>query len=57
MPSVEDILHCRVKTLGIVEMRFKYRDGEILMVDVGGQRTERRKVLLLFCFVFVLGCV
>jgi guanine nucleotide-binding protein G(i) subunit alpha len=40
---VEDILRSRSKTVGIVEQRFTLEENNILMVDVGGQRNERRK--------------
>eukprot|EP00794_Sanderia_malayensis_P005667 gene5667-6363_t len=43
VPSVEDILCCRMRTVGINEICFTYQQIKIIMVDVGGQRTERRK--------------
>eukprot|EP01080_Neovahlkampfia_damariscottae_P008586 gene8586-411_t len=43
VPSLEDILRSRSKTVGIVEQKFTLDDNNILMVDVGGQRNERRK--------------
>lgn len=43
IPSVADILHSRAKTVGIVEQKFVSQGQKILMVDVGGQRNERRK--------------
>jgi guanine nucleotide-binding protein subunit alpha len=42
-PTVQDILHCRFRTTGIREMAFRLKEVEMLMVDVGGQRSERRK--------------
>jgi signal recognition particle receptor subunit beta len=54
VPSVDDILHCRVKTLGIVEMKFNYQGSDFMMVDVGGQRTERRKWIHAFGDVTLL---
>lgn len=44
-PSVEDILRCRIKSLGVQELRFTHPASglQVLLVDVGGQRTERRK--------------
>jgi len=43
LPSVQDILRARTPTTGIIEYPFDL-DGVIFrMVDVGGQRSERRK--------------
>jgi len=42
-PSVEDILYCRVRTTGVVEIRFTIEDYRFRVVDVGGQRSERKK--------------
>jgi hypothetical protein len=42
-PNEQDIVHCRARTIGITETRFNLRDHEMLMVDVGGQKSERRK--------------
>jgi hypothetical protein len=44
VPSTDDILRCRVKTLGIHETHFHSPNAlDFTLVDVGGQRTERRK--------------
>ena len=43
IPNEQDIVHCRARTIGITETRFNLRDHEMLMVDVGGQKSERRK--------------
>jgi len=43
VPSFEDCLRVRSRTTGIVEVRFKMNDFDVILVDVGGQRTERRK--------------
>lgn len=42
-PHEQDIVHCRARTIGITETMFNLRDSEMLMVDVGGQKSERRK--------------
>lgn len=42
-PTQQDVLCSRVKTVGIVEMEFEYEKRKLKMVDVGGQRNERRK--------------
>jgi len=42
-PHEQDIVHCRARTIGITETLFSLKDNEMLMVDVGGQKSERRK--------------
>ncbi|KAL4069085.1 guanine nucleotide binding protein, alpha subunit [Scleroderma yunnanense] len=42
-PSEQDIVQCRARTIGITETTFHLKDHEMLMVDVGGQKSERRK--------------
>jgi hypothetical protein len=42
-PTEQDIVRCRARTIGITETSFHLRDNELLMVDVGGQKSERRK--------------
>jgi guanine nucleotide-binding protein G(i) subunit alpha len=42
-PSYEDVIRCRVRTTGIVETRFEIGGHKFLLVDVGGQRNERKK--------------
>jgi len=42
-PTEQDIIHARARTIGITETTFNLRDHEMLMVDVGGQKSERRK--------------
>lgn len=43
VPSDQDILRSRVKTTGITETHFKIDDVRFRMMDVGGQRSERKK--------------
>lgn len=58
VPTFEDSLRCRSRTTGIVEIRFKMNDLDVTMVDVGGQRTERRKWIHCFDDVTaVIFCV
>jgi len=42
-PSELDLLRSRAKTTGIIETDFKVGDVQFRMVDVGGQRSERKK--------------
>jgi len=58
LPNNEDILRCRVKTVSVVEHEFHYKDSIFRMVDVGGQRNERRKWLHMFIDVTaIIFCV
>mmetsp|Transcript_23970 Transcript_23970/g.26607 ORF Transcript_23970/g.26607 Transcript_23970/m.26607 type:complete len:355 (-) Transcript_23970:229-1293(-) len=43
MPTDDDIIFARQRTTGIVEAKFQQKQYEWLLVDVGGQKTERRK--------------
>ncbi|XP_061657250.1 guanine nucleotide-binding protein subunit alpha-11-like isoform X2 [Syngnathoides biaculeatus] len=43
IPNVQDILRVRVPTTGIIEYPFHIKGVTFRMVDVGGQRCERRK--------------
>lgn len=55
VPSEQDVLRTRVKTTGIVETFFGYRNLNFMMVDVGGQRSERKKWI--HCFEGVTAIV
>ncbi|KAI6190423.1 Guanine nucleotide binding protein (G-protein) domain containing protein [Aphelenchoides bicaudatus] len=48
MPTNEDILHTRIPTTGVVQFNFMCNGIEFSIVDVGGQRSERRKWLHVF---------
>jgi len=43
MPTDEDILASRVRTCGIVEEHYVIDDVTFVVIDVGGQRNERKK--------------
>eukprot|EP00736_Rhodelphis_marinus_P011197 Rmarinus@m.30225 len=43
IPSVDDVLRSRSKTTGINEIEFVYEGLHFRVIDVGGQRAERRK--------------
>jgi GTPase SAR1 family protein len=47
-PTEEDILRVRVRTTGIIETQFSVKGTYFRLVDVGGQRSERKKWL--HCF-------
>lgn len=58
VPSDQDILHARRATTGIQVINFVVEDVPFKCVDVGGQRSERRKWLHVFDDVAaVLFCV
>jgi len=57
-PNEQDILRARVKTTGIMEIEFKIDNVNFKLMDVGGQRSERRKWINCFDGVTaVLFCV
>lgn len=58
VPDDEDILKTRVQSIGIYETEFNVGEAHFRMIDVGGQRTERKKWI--HCFegvTAVLFCV
>ncbi|KAF2074388.1 hypothetical protein CYY_004322 [Polysphondylium violaceum] len=58
VPTQDDVLRSRVRTTGIQEAHFKFHDIEFRMLDVGGQRSERRKWIHCFDSVTaVIFCV
>lgn len=54
-PSIQDVLHARLRTSGIREMPFSFGGLNFRLIDVGGQRTERRKWI--HCFQGVTAVV
>uniref|UniRef100_A0A0R3RK32 Guanine nucleotide-binding protein G(I) subunit alpha n=1 Tax=Elaeophora elaphi TaxID=1147741 RepID=A0A0R3RK32_9BILA len=42
-PTERDILLSRIKTTGIVEVKFQMKNVDFRIFDVGGQRSERKK--------------
>mmetsp|Transcript_14553 Transcript_14553/g.57160 ORF Transcript_14553/g.57160 Transcript_14553/m.57160 type:complete len:359 (+) Transcript_14553:298-1374(+) len=42
-PTLDDVLQSRARTVGIKEIGFSFKGYKWRIVDVGGQRTERRK--------------
>lgn len=55
VPTEQDILRCRVPTTGIIEYPFDLDAIIFRMVDVGGQRSERRKWI--HCFENVTSII
>jgi len=55
VPTQEDILRVRARTTGIIETTFKIRDTSFRLVDVGGQRSERKKWI--HCFEDVTAII
>ncbi|KAM3836003.1 guanine nucleotide-binding protein subunit alpha-14-like, partial [Diretmus argenteus] len=55
VPTLQDILRVRVPTTGIIEYLFDLKTVIFRMVDVGGQRSERRKWI--HCFEKVTSIV
>uniref|UniRef100_A0AC35U5A2 Guanine nucleotide-binding protein alpha-6 subunit n=1 Tax=Rhabditophanes sp. KR3021 TaxID=114890 RepID=A0AC35U5A2_9BILA len=48
IPTTEDIMHARHRTTGTVELEFKFKKVNFKIVDVGGQRSERKKWIHVF---------
>ena len=55
LPTKQDILRARAATTGIIEHTFNLREIRFKMIDVGGQRNERRKWI--HCFENVTSIV
>lgn len=54
-PTTQDILRTRVKTTGIVEVHFSFKNLNFKLFDVGGQRSERKKWI--HCFEDVTAII
>jgi GTPase SAR1 family protein len=55
IPNEQDILRSRAKTTGIIEIEFDVEEVHFRMVDVGGQRSERKKWI--HCFQDVTAVI
>ena len=55
IPTELDVLKTRVRTIGVMHIRFYYKELYFTMVDVGGQRSERKKWL--HCFEGVTAII
>ncbi len=60
IPSVDDVLRAREATTGIHEFVFVLEEAVFRMLDVGGQRSERRKWIHCFenvtSIIFIAAC-
>ena len=55
IPDEQDVLRTRVKTTGIIETKFEYKNLYFTLIDVGGQRSERKKWI--HCFQDVTAII
>jgi len=53
LPTEQDVLRSRIQTTGIIETSFLIQGKKFTIVDVGGQRSERKKWM--HCFEDVTG--
>jgi len=53
-PSEQDIFRCRTRSTGILEESFEIEGNKFKMMDVGGQRNERKKWIHCFSGVTAL---
>lgn len=57
LPDDQDMLHARLRTTGITETLFELKELTFRMMDVGGQRSERKKWIHCFegvqCLLFM----
>jgi len=43
IPTTEDILYTRIKTMGVSDLTIEIEGNKFKLIDMGGQRSERRK--------------
>ena len=55
IPSMEDVLLCRHRTIGVSDKTFTIQETQLRIFDVGGQRAERRKWI--HCFENVTAVI
>lgn len=59
LPDNQDMLHSRLRTTGITETLFELGQLNFRMMDVGGQRSERKKWIHCFegvqCLLFMVA--
>ncbi|KAH9249821.1 hypothetical protein BASA81_012416 [Batrachochytrium salamandrivorans] len=58
-PTNDDVLNCRKRTTGATFLKFEAYDTRFLLIDVGGQKAERKRWILNFdnadVVIFVVG--
>eukprot|EP01118_Nematostelium_gracile_P011151 TRINITY_DN3919_c0_g1_i2.p1 TRINITY_DN3919_c0_g1~~TRINITY_DN3919_c0_g1_i2.p1 ORF type:complete len:214 (+),score=48.34 TRINITY_DN3919_c0_g1_i2:511-1152(+) len=58
IPTEQDVLRARIRSTGIEEAEFVFEHVPFRILDVGGQRSERRKWIHCFdCITAVIFCV
>ena len=57
VPDDQDILHAKFRTTGIPDLTFDNENTQLTVVDVGGQRSERRKLIHYFEGVDIIMCM
>jgi GTPase SAR1 family protein len=55
IPTIQDIYRVRIKTTGVIENDFEIEGNRFKLVDVGGQRNERKKWI--HCFEEVTAVI
>jgi len=55
LPTTDDVLRARIRSIGIEEAGFSFEKLNFTMIDVGGQRSERRKWI--HCFSNVTAII
>jgi len=55
VPTFQDVVRCRIRTTGIVELAFQVEKHEFKLFDMGGQRNERKKWI--HCFENVTAVI
>jgi len=53
-PTSEDVIRAKLRTTGVTEVRFVIENHEFNLIDIGGQRSERRKWLHCFEAVHII---
>jgi len=55
IPTFNDVIRCRIRTTGIVELEFLFEKHVFKLFDMGGQRNERKKWI--HCFENVTAVI
>lgn len=57
LPDQKDLLKARTKTTGISSLKFSVGCCDVVMTDLGGQRSERRKWNQIYQDDIIIFCV